>query len=354
MGRRKDLSLAEKIAVLSAHQDEKKTQTELARQFGISRPQVSKIIKDKEALEVEYKNGNQNRKCKRGSKAGDVDQTLWLWFQQMQLKGLPINAALLKEKAMKLAGEKGIPDFTSEGWLSRWKIRHNLVFKKICGESKDSDTEAAASWVTNVLPGLVKNFSPDAVYNCDETVKSTTVVNCFKQCKFPATADEPAEEEPERSETLQASDEDPPFGMTQEEFLLYVECDENVDVCGEFSDAELLQMVRQDQDKSDEDENHPEDGKETEAPPSNSEALKLLHRLRLYVDSTGVSALDEIYQLESKVPMQPCEWKEQHLGGETWKCKEAVHGAPGRNSANFFALESSTAVKLPAELLSLI
>ena len=101
-----------------------------------------------------------------------------------------------------------------------------------------------------------------------DEVKSTTVVNCFKQCKFPATADEPAEEEPKRSETLQASDEDPPFGMTREEFLLYVECDENVDVCGEFSDAELLQMVRQDQGKSDEeDENHSEDEREMEDPP---------------------------------------------------------------------------------------
>jgi hypothetical protein len=151
-----------------------------------------------------------------------------------------------------------------------------------------------------------------------DEVKSTTVVNCFKQCKFPATADEPAEEEPERSETLQASDEDPPFGMTQKEFLLYVECNENVDVCGEFSDAELLQMVRQDQDKSDEeDENHPEDDKETEAPPSNSEALKLLHRLRLYIDSTGVSALDEIYQLESKV--------QRHVLAAKMKQKKITH-----------------------------
>jgi len=80
------------IAVLSAHQEEKKMQTELARQFGISQPQVSTIIKDKEALEVEYKkNGNQSRKRKRESKAGDVDWALWLWFEQMQLKGQLIN-----------------------------------------------------------------------------------------------------------------------------------------------------------------------------------------------------------------------------------------------------------------------
>jgi len=73
MGRRKDLSLAKKIAVLSAHQEEKKMQTELAWQFGISQPQVSKIIKDKEALkdgvqeerkpEQEEETGEQGRRC---------------------------------------------------------------------------------------------------------------------------------------------------------------------------------------------------------------------------------------------------------------------------------------------------
>jgi hypothetical protein len=46
---------------------------------------------------------------------------------------------------------------------------HNIVYKRLHEEKKDSDFTAADHWVTNVLPNLLETYQPQDIYNADET-----------------------------------------------------------------------------------------------------------------------------------------------------------------------------------------
>ncbi|KAH9375001.1 hypothetical protein HPB48_006927 [Haemaphysalis longicornis] len=57
----------------------------------------------------------------------------------------------------------------SSGWLTRFRDRHGIAWKTICGESKDADHEAARTWRDDKLRDIINGYSPDDIYNADET-----------------------------------------------------------------------------------------------------------------------------------------------------------------------------------------
>ena len=168
--KRKDLSVAEKLKVIDAL-TQKKTQMEVAKEFGISQTQVSRISGKRDEIRQKAKeNTNITRKRQRTGKSADVETALLRRFEQMRAKGAPVNGPLLKEKAESLAESLGVPGFeASNGWLYRWKERHNLSYKKMHGESADADLKSAEKWLSDVLPNLIQDWSPEDIYNCDET-----------------------------------------------------------------------------------------------------------------------------------------------------------------------------------------
>ena len=88
----------------------------------------------------------------------------------MREKGAPVNGPLLEEKAESLAKSLGVPGFEAyNGWLYRWKEHHDLSYKKMHGESSDADLKSAEKWLSDVLPNLIQGWSPEDIYNCDET-----------------------------------------------------------------------------------------------------------------------------------------------------------------------------------------
>jgi hypothetical protein len=57
---------------------------------------------------------------------------LFTWYQQARGLNIPIGGTIEKEKAKSLAAKLNIDCFcASIGWLSRFKERHGLVFKKL-------------------------------------------------------------------------------------------------------------------------------------------------------------------------------------------------------------------------------
>lgn len=63
----------------------------------------------------------------------------------------------------------GENDFTgSDGWLDRFKARHDIVFRSVSGESSTVDAGVVVSWKEN-LGEVVKGFAPADVFNADET-----------------------------------------------------------------------------------------------------------------------------------------------------------------------------------------
>ncbi len=57
----------------------------------------------------------------------------------------------------------------SDGWLTKWKKRFNVDFRRQHGEKQSADTEAAKAWLQNELPTLLEQYRPKDLFNADET-----------------------------------------------------------------------------------------------------------------------------------------------------------------------------------------
>ena len=74
------------------------------------------------------------------------------WFTQARSRQLPMNGPLLKAKANQLAKEIGLTEFNApNGWLERWKERHNITFKRQHGEKQDANDFGAERWVVEIF-----------------------------------------------------------------------------------------------------------------------------------------------------------------------------------------------------------
>ena len=57
----------------------------------------------------------------------------------------------------------------NRSWISRWKVRHGIRYKKFFGESGESDIAAGNEWVETELAALRQHYRPEDIFNADET-----------------------------------------------------------------------------------------------------------------------------------------------------------------------------------------
>ncbi|UYV60770.1 TIGD4 [Cordylochernes scorpioides] len=168
---RNSLSLSVKLQILREIEVEKKKKTDVAQKHNIPQSSLSTIIKNSEKIHQQALHaGESSRKRARGSTYADVDEALLQWFKQARSAALPVNGPLLSEKAKTLALEFGLKDFTgSGGWIERWKARHGIKLRNICGESADVNRETMTNWLTDVMPNIISNYACKDIFNADET-----------------------------------------------------------------------------------------------------------------------------------------------------------------------------------------
>ncbi|GBL79148.1 hypothetical protein AVEN_92395-1 [Araneus ventricosus] len=89
---------------------------------------------------------------------------------------------MLQQKAEDFAKElNSNSEFkASNDWLENFKKRHNIFFRKLCGESASADASSCEEWLSE-LSSLLKNYKTDDVFNADET-------GFFFQCLHNKTA----------------------------------------------------------------------------------------------------------------------------------------------------------------------
>ena len=64
---------------------------------------------------------------------------------------------------------RGQPDFkASNGWLEKWKTRHNIKKLTICGESNEVKGDTVDSWIER-LPEIIRGYEAKDIWNMDET-----------------------------------------------------------------------------------------------------------------------------------------------------------------------------------------
>jgi hypothetical protein len=98
------------------------------------------FAKENEIREQIQKCGNacKKRKTSKESTIAELGTLLFTWCQQARASNIPIDGTILREKAKIIAVQLNIDYFSAyNGWLSRFKYRHGLVFKKLAGESAE-------------------------------------------------------------------------------------------------------------------------------------------------------------------------------------------------------------------------
>ncbi|CAB3246373.1 unnamed protein product [Arctia plantaginis] len=160
--RRKAFTIEEKGAIICRLENGESNSC-LAKEFGVGHSTISMIFKNKNRIKESFVRLGKSRQ-------ENVDQALIQWFKNMRNKGIPISGPMLQEKANGFAARFGILDFNcSASWISRFKVRHNIVAGKIVGESSSVDQNSTTNWLISVWPNLRRQFSDDEIFNADET-----------------------------------------------------------------------------------------------------------------------------------------------------------------------------------------
>ena len=116
---------------------------------------------------------NQNKKFKRkstNSLSQQINDNVYQWFVLQRSKKISITGPILQEYARKTATQLGDTGGfrASNGWLNRFRLRHNIHFRVISGEAAAVNSDVVDDWCSR-LPVILDGYEPNDVYNCDET-----------------------------------------------------------------------------------------------------------------------------------------------------------------------------------------
>lgn len=166
--KRKNLSLSEKLKLIKEFENGK-TRNAISAEYFVPLSTLCRILKESDKIKQECSEGHGKIKRNRNSEYPNLEQCLVEWLKQCQSKNVPVNGPILKEKAEEFARKLTIGGFcASNGWLDGFKKRNDLIFKKISGESGAVDINACSQWI-NDLPALLGDYSPNDIFNADET-----------------------------------------------------------------------------------------------------------------------------------------------------------------------------------------
>ena len=82
---------------------------------------------------------------------------------------IPVSGPMIQEEALQIALKLNVTGFTvSNGWLDKWKTRHNIKRFNVAGEDGEVNAETLESWA-EWLSEIVKGYELKDIWNADET-----------------------------------------------------------------------------------------------------------------------------------------------------------------------------------------
>jgi len=149
----------------------------LAKEYGVTQMTISQTKKKKENIisskrTIIEQHGSLSKKKMTGIEDSALDKRLYRWFFQMRSLGNPVSGLVLQEKAMVFNNLfNGRKDFhASNGWLHKWKKRHQIRQLTIAGERLSADEEGSANFSIGFCKFIGDHhYSRDQIYNADET-----------------------------------------------------------------------------------------------------------------------------------------------------------------------------------------
>lgn len=169
-GKRKRITLDQKAAMIRAVESGTK-KGNVARDFGVSTSTLSTILSKQESIIDAVARGVKgSAKRMRAPAFEAVERAVFKWFLDTRAVNLPVSGALLQRKARDFACIMGYDNFVaSSGWLQRFKERHDIVGRAVCGESQSVDEAEATKWAKENIVRLLEKYSAEDIFNADET-----------------------------------------------------------------------------------------------------------------------------------------------------------------------------------------
>lgn len=141
--KRNELTLQQKYQLIKeVEKDPTLRARKLAEQFHCGKTQVYTIIKNKPSIVELYESNapsdlrHCSRKWSRTSQFTEVNDLLYEWYLVAVQKNIYPDGPTLCEKAREIVKRLELSDFkASNGWLEKWKARHNVKKMIISGES---------------------------------------------------------------------------------------------------------------------------------------------------------------------------------------------------------------------------
>lgn len=169
------LSLNDKLCVIDKL-EKGASVLSICAQYGIAKQTVSDIKKKKDDIRnfvLKFNIEKETSVVKRMRLPLDqsLDDAVYKWICQLRSSGLAVSGVEIQAAADKLAKQLNINNFkASSGWLFRFRRRHNIKIKKICGESLSIDNEAVETFRKKLSDILkAENILPSQLYNYGET-----------------------------------------------------------------------------------------------------------------------------------------------------------------------------------------
>ena len=167
------LTIKKKLEIIDRVEDlpSGKRKKDIAAEYNIPCSTLSTILKNKDSLRGNHAIVNSKKKRQKDPTMPEVDEALFQWFTAARAQSIPISGEVLKTMAEEMSQKKDPQSDwkCSSGWLSRWKERHNVSYRSVCGENASVNQEVCTDWKENVLQPLLEKYSPDDVFNADET-----------------------------------------------------------------------------------------------------------------------------------------------------------------------------------------
>nr|XP_022906052.1 tigger transposable element-derived protein 7-like [Onthophagus taurus] len=100
-----------------------------------------------------------------------LEEALLKWYAQQRSCGVPVRAVELKSAAIKLANHMNIISFeASDGWLWRFRKRHEIFNKRIYGEAISAPKEDIEPSRQKLIERInLELLLQSQIYNADET-----------------------------------------------------------------------------------------------------------------------------------------------------------------------------------------
>lgn len=173
------LSIEKKVKILeyvTANPDQSKK--DIASIFGIPASTLSTIVKNGPEICKQFYAGD-TRKRKRNVEFPDLEAATIKWFVQCRDNNISVSGSLLRERAEIFAQKLGYVNFkASNGWLEKFKNRHGITFRQVCGESADVNKEVCDDWKSS-LHTITQGYGLNDIFNADETGSIIFIVKVF-------------------------------------------------------------------------------------------------------------------------------------------------------------------------------